>query len=120
MQGRRANFDTAKMKKKFLEAFSECGFVSIACRNVGITPSCHNNWKRADAQYFEEFKEIADIVRESNIDIAESSLMNNIKDGKEASIMFYLKCQAKHRGYVQQNDKHEATDADVPLFPDVL
>ena len=39
---------------------------------------------------------------EANIDFAESQLFENIKAGKEPSIFFYLKCKAKHRGYVER------------------
>jgi hypothetical protein len=43
-------------------------------------------------------------IKESTIDYVEGKLMENIKDRKEASIFFYLKTQAKHRGYIERSE----------------
>lgn len=46
--------------------------------------------------------------KERMIDFAESILFKNIEAGKEASVFFYLKTQAKHRGYIERSE-HEVT-----------
>ena len=40
--------------------------------------------------------------RESMKDVAETQLFKNIEDGKEVSLIFYLKTQAKDRGYIEK------------------
>lgn len=37
-------------------------------------------------------------------DFAEAQLFQNIKDGKETSLIFYLKTQAKDRGYIERQE----------------
>lgn len=98
----RADFRAAKLKdrkKIFLAAFEEnLGNVSATCRLFAMDRQTYYNWYNQDPK----FKEAADLVTEVAIDFVESKLMNNIKDGKEASAIFYLKSKAKHRGYVEQ------------------
>ena len=42
--------------------------------------------------------------KENLIDMAESKLIENVQEGKEASIFFYLKTQAKQRGYIERSE----------------
>ena len=42
-------------------------------------------------------------AREQTKDFAEGQLLKNIKDGKEASLIFYLKTQASDRGYTEKD-----------------
>ena len=53
--------------------------------------------------------------REAMKDFAESKLFANIKDGKEASIFFYLKTQARHRGWVDKQEVQHSGDATSPI-----
>lgn len=43
-------------------------------------------------------------AREAMKDSAESQLYKNILNGKEASLIFYLKTQAKDRGYIERQE----------------
>jgi hypothetical protein len=52
----------------------------------------------------EEFKAAMDAVAESNIDLAEKSLMQQIKDGNPTSTIFYLKTKGKKRGYIETQE----------------
>jgi len=76
------------------------GIVSVACRKVGISRQTHYRWQQEDENYERATKEII----EATIDFVESKLFENIQDKKEASIMFYLKSKAKHRGYVERQE----------------
>lgn len=42
--------------------------------------------------------------RESILDLAEDKLVTNIREGDNCSILFYLKCKGKQRGYVERNE----------------
>lgn len=100
-------------KKKFIEAYENAlGNVSAACRMLGISRRTFYHWRETD----EEFRTAAEDVLESNKDFAETMLMKNIREGKETSIIFYLKTRCKDRGYVE---RIENTGADgAPLVPE--
>jgi len=51
---------------------------------------------------FESVKQASIQAREHMIDFAESKLYQNIKGGDNTAIIFYLKTQAKHRGYIER------------------
>jgi hypothetical protein len=76
------------------------GNVSVACNSIGMERSTHYDWMKNDEAYREAVTEI----KEYCIDYVEGKLFENIKDRRETSIIFYLKTQAKHRGYVEKNE----------------
>jgi len=76
------------------------GNVSVACGAVSISRVTHYEWCKDD----EEYKRDVDDIRESLFDFVESELRENIEDGKEASIFFFLKTQCKQRGYVEKQE----------------
>jgi hypothetical protein len=45
-----------------------------------------------------------ELVREQTIDSVEDILVQDAINGKPYAITFYLKCQAKHRGYVDRQE----------------
>lgn len=102
---------TAK-QKKFLEIYenSSCN-VSVACKKFGITRQCYYQW--LDNPRFKQ--EIVDID-ESLIDYAETKLMQNIKDGKEASIFFFLKTKGKKRGYIETVEQNVSVNPFIELM----
>lgn len=94
-------------KDAMIEALeNSLGIVSVACRKVGISRQTHYRWCQEDDNYDRASKEII----EATIDFVESKLFENIQDKKEASIMFYLKSKAKHRGYVERQEVDMGTN----------
>ena len=60
-------------------------------------------------------------IRESLIDIAESHLFKQIKRGNQKAIEFFLKHQAKHRGYsdkVEIENKNAVSPVQIIQLPD--
>lgn len=49
-----------------------------------------------------ELQDLIDSERERMVDFAESQLINNVKAGKEISIIFLLKTLGKNRGYIEK------------------
>ena len=74
--------------------------VSSACKEVGINRDTHYDWLKKDKEYKRKVKEIDNVA----LDFAESALHQQIKKGNPLSTMFYLKCKAKKRGYIEQQD----------------
>jgi len=74
------------------------GLLTLASKSSGIG-------YRTIVQYVADFpsvKEAAIEAKEHMIDFAESKLYQNIQSGDNTAIIFYLKTQAKHRGYIER------------------
>lgn len=70
------------------------GIMSAIARTLGV------DWKTAKKLIeMHDLKEELEIANESLLDFAENMLFKNIKEGKEASIFYYLNNKGKSRGY---------------------
>ena len=82
-------------EKKFLEVFElKMGNIKQTCKACNVGRDWYYDRYKTDT-----FKKKVDEVREGMIDDTISMLHQNIQDGKEPSIFYFLKTQAKHRGY---------------------
>lgn len=89
------------LKKQMLLALEKhLNVVSTACKEVGINRDTHYDWLKKDKEYKKAVKEIDNVA----LDFAESALHQQIKKGNPLSTMFYLKCKAKKRGYIEQQE----------------
>jgi hypothetical protein len=96
---------TKEDKEDFLKVLdSSLGIVKTACNKYGIARQTYYDWLKDDW-----FKAEVKNVKRSRIDFAETALFKNIKKGKEASIIFFLKTQGKDDGY---SERFEHTGAD--------
>ncbi len=50
-----------------------------------------------------ELEKVCQEAAEATLDLAEAQLIENIRQGKEPSIFFYLKCKGKSRGFVEKD-----------------
>ena len=90
----------AKDRSKFLEVYaSKMGNVSKACEAANISRQTYYDWMKD-----ETFANQVEEVREGLIDFAEHQLLSNIKDGRTAEILFYLKTKGKKRGYIERQE----------------
>ncbi|KKM24451.1 hypothetical protein LCGC14_1604980, partial [marine sediment metagenome] len=58
------------------------------------------NYLQDDKDFAIKVKDVENIA----LDFAESALFQNIKDRREASIIFYLKTKGKGRGYIEKQE----------------
>jgi len=101
-----------KKQKDYLKILKKCaGLVTHACEKYGIHSQTHYNWIKD----YEGFEEEVGLIQDGMIDFAESKLYENIKKGDNTSILFYLKCRGKKRGYVERQEiEHSGTvDFDI-------
>ena len=93
--------EMAKIKAAFLEALKETGgLVTSATKKVGV--GSRNTiflWRRQDPKFDADFQETLAEATEMTLDLAESALLKNIKNGDIKAIKFYLSCKGKSRGY---------------------
>ena len=92
-------------KEKFLKQLSSnLGNVSKACKLLNISRQTFYRWKESD----EQFKEDCDNVSEELLDMAEHSLLSEIKDseskGHTTAYIFFLKTRGKSRGYIEKQE----------------
>ena len=87
--------------EQMIEAIEKSrGFVSSAASMCGVS-------RRTFYRYLEKYatvKEALDDEREKRTDFVENKLMNAINDGNITAIIFYLKTQAKGRGYIERQE----------------
>jgi hypothetical protein len=81
------------------------GFVTSIAKRLG----CSRTYVYTLAKKYPTFQQAIDDEREGLKDFAEGKLMGQIDEGNIAAIIFYLKTQAKDRGYVE---RQEITGAD--------
>jgi len=101
---------SVQKRKLMIEALSKNGGnISMACKTVGIDRQTHYNWLGK----FDSYKKQVEELNEHIIDFVESKLMQNINDNDNASIFFFLKTRAKHRGY---SERVEVENKEVDEF----
>ena len=93
-------------QQAFLQLFPANLFNIAACaRATGISRRTAHNWIESDPTFLEKFNDL----KETRIDIVESKLFEKASKGDTISCIFFLKTQAKHRGYI------ENTKADIVI-----
>ena len=109
----------SQKQKQLLQAYENAiGNVSAAVKSCNLSRETFYRWKRENPLFDEKVNDID----ESSIDFAETMLKKNIRDGKEASIFFYLKTKGKSRGYietVEQNVSISPFEQLMKELPDV-
>jgi hypothetical protein len=110
--------DTFDAKKTaFLDAYEKTyGNVTKACELLGIARSTVYLWRKNDAN----FKSILEDVQpnEMILDLAENTLIQNMKGGDTTAAIFILKTKGKHRGYAQNSPQtNEALEEIKRQFP---
>lgn len=86
---------------RIIKALGEShGLLTLTAQKTGLG-------YRTVCRYVAEFPSVKEAAQEAHewmVDFAESKLYQKIKDGDNACIIFYLKCQAKDRGYVERQE----------------
>lgn len=102
----------ATSAKKAIVAIKQSqGFVTTAAKKLGISRTQLYNIINKHSTV----KEALIDAREEMKDFAEAQLFKNIRDGKETSLIFYLKTQAKERGYVERQEISGADGGPIAL-----
>lgn len=85
-----------KTDNAILEAIKGSGgIMSTIARKLGVTWHTADSWIRESEELMEALKD----EKETILDMAESTLLNKIKEGDEQSAKWYLSKKGKQRGY---------------------
>jgi len=89
------------LQNQFIETYKSSLFnVSVACTKLGISRGSYYIWMKEDSDFSSR---VAD-AKESLIDFVESKLVQQINDNNLTAIIFFLKCKAKNRGYIDREE----------------
>ena len=88
-----------KRQRTFIDLFvNKCACnISATCNQMSMSRRNYYKW----IDQCPEFKEEIEMAQDTLIDMAETKLQQNIAQGKEASIFFFLKTKGKDRGYIE-------------------
>lgn len=85
------------------------GLISVAARRLGVTRSSVYSAINKHASV----REAVEDARERTTDLAEGKLFSKISEGDMTAIIFYLKTQAKGRGYVERQEHNHSGSIDL-------
>ena len=108
MLGAKQRYTFKEVKKALQEAK---GFLTVAADSLGCISLTILNY----IERYPDLKQVVKEEREKMKDYAETKLLHKIQKGDTACLLFFLKCQAKERGYVERQEL-----AGVPGSPLVL
>ena len=107
---------TKRMKfteKQLIEALQSCGgFRTATAKLLNVSRSAVSNRINKSPKLLQ----IVDDIEESRLDIAESALINALKDGDPWAIQFYLKRKGQRRGYIEKQELEVSTTAPEPVL----
>ena len=100
---------TAMAKRAMIESLRvHRGQVTTAAKAAGIKRSTHYTWLSRDVKYAAAVVDIKDFVLDEVEAVAYKMML---EDRNTAMIIFFLKCQGKHRGYVERAEvEHTISD----------
>lgn len=78
-------------KKKLLAQLTKTPIVEAACKQVGLPRSTYYRWRKEDESFAESCDETIELSVGRINDLAESQLINAIKDRNMSAITFWLK-----------------------------
>lgn len=84
-------------KKKLLAQLSRTPIIEAACKQVGLPRSTYYRWRKEDENFAIACNETIELSIGRINDLAESQLINAIKDRNMSAITFWLKHH--HSGY---------------------
>ena len=90
---RNANAD----KKALLLKLAKTPIVEVACKQAGVPRSTYYRWRKDDEEFADACDETIEISISRINDLAESQLINAIKEQNMSAITFWLKHH--HSGY---------------------
>lgn len=99
-------------KDELIKQLKKTPIVEVACKKIGVGRATYYRWKKDDSKFAGEAEFALHEASQLVNDMAESQLINAIKEGNMTGIIFWLKNHHK-----QYSPKLEVTtkNGDVPL-----
>ena len=87
------------------------GNVSSVARSFGVSRTAVYQWIEA----MPTAQKALDEARQTMIDNAESMLYKKVLEGSTPELLFFLKTQGRHRGYVERQEIQHEGDVSITL-----
>lgn len=87
------------------------GLLAPAARDLGVSRSTIYNY----VDRYKTIRKAMDDARETNLDFAESKLMQAVNNGNVTAIMFLLKTVGRNRGYVERQEVEASVSGNIKL-----
>ncbi len=84
-------------KQRLLAKLEKTPIIEAACKDVGLPRSTYYRWRKDDPEFAEQCDEVIELSVGRINDLAESQLINAIKNQNMSAITFWLKHH--HRSY---------------------
>ena len=91
---------TDRQREMLMALEAAFGIVTDAARRININTSTHYRWLKQN----EAYKIAVASMHEVRLDFAETQLLERIRKGDTAAIIFFLKTQGKGRGYIERTE----------------
>ena len=99
-----------QMKKDLLLVLEKnMGVITPSLKTLNLSKHYFNKWMANDP----EFRTAVENIKSIALDFVESKLFKLIESGNVVSVLFYLKCQGKERGYIDR----QLIEGEVKLDP---
>lgn len=103
---------TAVTADEVIAALQESrGYISKAGSILGVTPQTVYNYRKR----WRSVEEAWQTIREERHDFVENALHKQIAEGNITAIIFYLKTQARQRGYIERTDHDGKIDSEITI-----
>jgi len=103
-----------KKKEKLLKEVEKLGIVYTACLRVGINPSTYYRWKKKNKKFRAKAEEAEEIGGNNSCDMAEYTVMKNVKKGDEKASEFVLVHRSKKYKSKRFSDATIRYKKDIP------
>ncbi len=107
-----------KIKQKILDELEKIPIVGMACQRAGIGRSTYYRWLEDDAEFQNKAEVALNLSCQAINDLAESKLINGIKEDKHQSISFWLRHNhPKYYTPAQQTVNYRVNPKDKQINP---
>ena len=101
--------------KQMIEAINKSrGFVTEAADKLGVSRQTFYTYLKK----YETARQALENARERRHEMVENKLMSLIAQGNITAIIFYLKTQAKHLGYVERQEVSQSGKLEIEYVND--
>lgn len=101
-------------KKRLLAQLERTPIVEAACKKAGLPRSTYYRWRKDDEEFAEQCDETIDLSVGRINDLAESQLINAIKNQNMTAITFWLKHHhGKYRNRLEIDARIEAVQQEL-------
>jgi len=103
-------------KQKILENLKQVPIISVACQKCGIGRASYYRWKEEDKNFAKEADKALQDGKQLINDLAESQLINAIKDQNMTGIIWWLR--NNHPGYTNKIELSASKTEEEKLNPE--